>query len=454
MHNVMAANGNELLSLGFYDAIDSSMRLVDFFPRDQNVVYAGNACVDSTTGDQFSTGGNMQYVELKSLCPPPPPVSPASIGKVNNVVEDNNEEESRKRRRSERLKVQSTIPIHPNTTISGQVSQINDEIVRLETVDASAVEVNDEIIDSGEEEEEDEDLQGGEGEDGSIVGGKRKKYPAPWKDVGYDELAKVYRSFTQYERSLNQFASQFAHTSYLCHPFWLGRSHVNESKQSAMEYLTNEVMASCVSHGKALRNMRGFLENLPFCPGTTSSGKKIITYHPTEQYSCKRLVNAVKKKGEMVAMPDLVEYLEKKQKLIDAKQVCENTQVVTSAVVMEMNAPKKYVKPPAMTFANYREEYFKLICKYFKPHDELGYDKTKMMIKAKLGMDINRKFVNWFSKQFKQYCNIYSNSKTNPITSEEMLDAALKDHMTSFEVSFQKFLVGIGKESSIYSSSL
>lgn len=51
-----------------------------------------------------------------------------------------------------------------------------------------------------------------------------------------------------------------------------------------------------------------------------------------------------------------------------------------------------------MIFVNYREEYFKLICKYFKFYDELGYDKIKMMIKVKLGMDINRKFVNWFSK--------------------------------------------------------
>lgn len=69
-----------------------------------------------------------------------------------------------------------------------------------------------------------------------------------------------------------------------------------------------------------------------------------------------------------------------------------------SVVVMEMNVFKEYVKFFVMIFVNYREEYFKLICKYFKFYDELGYDKIKMMIKVKLGMDINCKFVNWFSK--------------------------------------------------------
>lgn len=447
------SSNNDMLSLGFYDSVDPALRLCDFFPRDQNVIYAGNVNMDNSAGDQTAQDVNTQYVELRSLCPPS---SSTSTCTVTNIVGGKKmQEESRKRRRSERLKVQSTIPTFPNTTISAQVSQINDEIVQLENSqcvaslsDAVMIEGEGEVgegsgvvVDSDEEEEE-LDREGGE---------KAKKY---WKDTGYDELSKVYRSFTQYERTLNIFASQFAHTAYLCHPFWLGRSHVNESKQSAMEYLTNEVMATCVTHGKALRNMRGILENLPFHPGTISNGKKIISHHPTEQFSCKRVVNAVKKKGEMVSMPDLVEYLEKKQKLIDAKQVCENTQVVTNPIIQELNAVKEYEKPPALSFATYREEYFKLIRRYFTPHHQLDFDKTKQMIKTKLGMETNRKFVGWFSKQFKLYSNIYSNSKTNPITSEEMLDVALKEHMTSFEVSFKRFLSELGKESSIYANNV
>ena len=210
---------------------------------------------------------------------------------------------SRKRRRSERIKVQSTIPTLPNETVSSNAARVSKEIKEIETSINRKEEGEEGAEGGGEEEggeEEEEEEEEGGGEEGSSAP-KKKKY---WKERGYDELSKIYRVFTQYEKSLFAFVGKFSEFAYKVYPFWLGRSHIFETKQKAMEYLINDVTASAIAHGNAIRNMRGFLENLPFHPGSFRNGNQILTDHPTQEYTTKRIVNSLKRCGELICMDD------------------------------------------------------------------------------------------------------------------------------------------------------
>ena len=186
----------------------------------------------------------------------------------------------------------------------------------------------------------------GEEEEASSPAKKKKRY---WKEKGYDELSKMYRVFTQYEKSLFAFVGEFSEFAYKVHPFWLGRSHVFETKQRAMEYLVNDVTASAIAHGNAIRNMRSFLENLPFHPGSFQNGNQILADHPTQEYTTKRTVNSLKRCGELMCMEDLLEDLKGKQKIIDAKQVCENSQLLTRSIPKDVSTPVED-RPKPMPF--------------------------------------------------------------------------------------------------------
>ena len=345
---------------------------------------------------------------------------------------------SRKRsRKSERLnQVQSTIPIVPYTSIQANASHIYKGTALIEK-QAESKDVEQSM--SPAEETELEEVEGGH---------VAKKMKTTWKDVGYDELSKICRAFSSYEKSLYEFAGEFAEFSYKVHPFWLGRAHVFEAKQSALEFLYNVVTSSAQAHGNSLREMRQHLMQIPFFPGSFQNGNKIISSHPTEEYTTRRLVNAVEKLGKTVSMDDLLTELQTKQRLIDAKQVCESFQVVNAGI---SSTPKSNVGdsksgeiPKPMSFAEFKENYFMLIKSFFDPHDKGGFSKASAAMRNKVGLEITRSVVAFMSGEFRSYTSIYS-TKNNPKLTRKSVDSSLREHTKNFKVNFQKFMQELGK---------
>lgn len=382
--------------------------------------------------------------QLTELLVPQPSTSQSSVDvrDTQDVVADvgDGEMRSRKRRRSERIKIQSTIPARPTDTVSSNLARVSGEIKEIE------MSVNREGVDEGDYDTDDDD-------DDEEVSPKKKKY---WKERGYDELGKMHRLFSVYEKHLFHFAGEFSEFAYKVHRFWQGRAHVFDAKQKALEYLTDDVTATAVAHGKALRNMRGLLESLPFHPGSFRNGNQIISDHPTFEYSTKRIANSLDRGGEFMRMEDLIKDLKGKQKIIDAKQVCENSQVITQSITPDcdsLNSKRgdKSKGPKPMQFKQYCESFLKLVKVYFTPHHEvLSFDIMKNIVKDKVGLDTWRDILNFFSDKFKLYSILYRKGKNNVVHTPESLDAALKDHMTTFKIDFEKFLLNEFKRSKVF----
>ena len=364
------------------------------------------------------------------------------VANSEDFMENDGKKKRKSRKRSRELeassKVQTTIPVMPFTSVQANASHIHRETRRIEQ-ESETLNTEESAPSRGEEEE---DVEG----EGDVEPVKKTKKGA-WKDLGYDELSKMYRVFTNYEKTLYEFAGEFAEFSYRAHPFWLGRTHVYETKQRAIEFLFNVVTSSAQAHGDALREFREHLMGLPFSPGSFQNGNRIIASHPTEDYTTRRLVNAVGKLGKAASTADLLCELESKQRLIDAKQVCETFQIVkagisTSPDTCTAEEPERAAMDKPMNFADFKENYFLLIKSFFHPHGEKGFSKATKSLRDKVGLQVCRSFVAFLSGEFKSYSAIYS--PKNKVTKKE-LDSVLRDHTKKFKANFQAYMEGLGK---------
>ena len=103
-----------------------------------------------------------------------------------------------------------------------------------------------------------------------------------------------------------------------------------------------------------------------------------------------------------------------------------------------------------MIFKEYCESFLQLVKVYFSPHEDLPFDKIKLAVKDKLGLDTWREILTFFSDKFKSYSGIYLRGKSNATSTPESLDSALKHNMTSFKADFKEFLTNKLKRSKVF----